>query len=116
MTGAGSKPKGPGVPCPHCGGASRVYDSRADKIAGGLRRRRRCLVCQARFSTSEGVLDIDVTSGSQIRTAAALIAQRYLALDDKGRRAVAGLIGVLEDASRPTDTQRIAADAPAAHH
>jgi hypothetical protein len=109
--------KGPGIPCPHCGNASRVIDTRPDQIAGGLRRRRRCLCCRARFSTTEGVLDLDVTSGSSARTAAALMAQRYLALDDRGRKAVASLMGVLEDATRSTDTKRIPDDAPvAAHH
>lgn len=41
-----------GVICPHCGsGLSSVTDTR--KIAGGIRRRRRCFKCSRIFVTEE---------------------------------------------------------------
>jgi transcriptional repressor NrdR len=47
------------VNCPYCGEReSRVLDSRS--LDGGVRRRRKCLVCNARFSTYERVQLYDI--------------------------------------------------------
>ena len=40
-----------GAPCPECGGQARVVDSRASSY--GVRRRRECVACGARFTTYE---------------------------------------------------------------
>lgn len=45
--------------CPYCGNQeSRVIDSRS--LDGGVRRRRRCLACNARFTTQERVQPHDI--------------------------------------------------------
>jgi transcriptional repressor NrdR len=47
------------VNCPYCGKQeSRVIDSRS--LDGGVRRRRRCLACNARFTTHERVQPHDI--------------------------------------------------------
>ena len=37
--------------CPHCGGATKVVDSRPTEDS--VQRRRECLTCKQRFSTTE---------------------------------------------------------------
>lgn len=37
--------------CPHCGGATKVVDSRPSEDS--VQRRRECLCCKQRFSTTE---------------------------------------------------------------
>ena len=47
-----------GVPCPFCGGKSKCTDSRpCDK---GTRRRRKCVKCEARFTTYEFASDKEI--------------------------------------------------------
>ena len=42
------------LPCPHCGGGeSEVLETRA--VKGGVYRRRRCLECKQRFTTTEAI-------------------------------------------------------------
>lgn len=49
-----SKP--PGIQCPNCGNdESGVIDSR--RASGTIRRRRRCVACNTRFTTYEGTDD-----------------------------------------------------------
>lgn len=42
--------------CPHCGGETIVIDSRSQEDS--VYRRRKCLVCEKRFSTTE--IDIEM--------------------------------------------------------
>lgn len=42
-----------GIGCPHCGSASRVFDSRPIKSWRAVRRRRICPSCAHRFTTYE---------------------------------------------------------------
>lgn len=50
--------------CPYCGNASRVIDSRP--IPEGIRRRRECLSCKRRFTTTEKTLpEGEVLSGDK---------------------------------------------------
>jgi len=50
------------VTCPKCGGDTTVADSRRSEAGDSVRRRRRCLECNFRFST----LEIDVDYYDQI--------------------------------------------------
>lgn len=53
-----------GVPCPGCGGDSRVIDSRPrDK---SIRRRRVCILCKTRFTTYEIATDDDPAEGLKL--------------------------------------------------
>lgn len=42
---------GSGFACPQCGGRTQVVDSR--RIKWGIRRRRECVKCESRFTTTE---------------------------------------------------------------
>lgn len=44
--------------CPHCGGSSRVVDSRP--ISDGIRRRRQCQACEKRFTTHERLAPVEL--------------------------------------------------------
>jgi transcriptional repressor NrdR len=59
--------------CPTCKGQSRVVDSRFVKQGGSIRRRRKCLKCNHRFTTYElGVEDPKDESMGVILTALGL--------------------------------------------
>lgn len=92
--------KGPGVLCPQCFGATRVANTRRDRQrAGALMRRRDCLGCGLRFTTTELVVDEGFdTSSSQLRYAHE-VAQRYLTLGTAGRATVRHLLASLEEAA-----------------
>lgn len=42
--------------CPECGGETLVYDSR--RSLDSIRRRRKCMICEGRFTTVE--IDVDL--------------------------------------------------------
>lgn len=47
--------------CPFCGlDNDKVIDSRSGEDGSAIRRRRRCLACQRRFTTYERVADVDM--------------------------------------------------------
>lgn len=49
--------RGGAIPCPTCGGRTQCIDSRPRK--NGIRRRRMCRVCSARFTTLEVIIGAD---------------------------------------------------------
>jgi len=69
----------PNFPCPRCGGASEVKDSRPSSIGGSsaVRRRRMCRGCGARWTTWETLLGggrLEQHLGSAARAATVAIA------------------------------------------
>lgn len=99
MTGPANM-KGDGVPCPVCYGATRVKDTRpSNSDRHALRRRRKCLACEHRFTTLEILADkLDETQG-KIRDRADLL-DRYMGLDASGRAAVRNMISSIENAMK----------------
>lgn len=95
----------PGVPCPACGGGTMVYSSRPNalSLAGGIRRRRRCLACRAKFTTLEERVPDQQEEGTAL-AAAAEIGRDYLALDKEGRQAVRRILDALS--AQRSDGQR----------
>ena len=54
--------------CPTCGGQTRVYDSTAQ--ADNIKRRRKCLTCDYRFTTVEIDMDMyNTMRGTNLKTA-----------------------------------------------
>lgn len=91
--------KGPGVMCPDCRGPSRVSRTTRDEMRGALRRRRDCIRCGLRFTTSETVVADSAVSGS-MRRAAEDVARRYMTLSYLGRRAMNATLLAIEEAAK----------------
>ena len=58
--------------CPSCGGETKVVDSRVTHV-NKVRRRRRCLVCNGRFTTFEEI-ELDPRKGHTTRAERAAMA------------------------------------------
>ncbi|MBR2819809.1 MAG: hypothetical protein IKE60_34385 [Reyranella sp.] len=93
-------PKLPGVLCPECGSATRVYNSRPNRLstAGGIRRRRKCVDCQHRFSTDEEPVP-ETLEGAAAYAHAAELGRLYLTLGHADRSALLRLARAFRPAS-----------------
>lgn len=62
-----------GIRC-KCGGKTKVYDTRA--VAGGIRRRRRCGVCQKCFTSVEVAVLIEPGKFTQVIEQTAVVSSK----------------------------------------
>lgn len=70
--------------CPHCGGGTRVIETRYTQTENAVRRRRECDECSKRISTMERWVDVEPKlSGAQKR------GRIYIEVDLRGQRPTA---------------------------
>jgi hypothetical protein len=89
-----------GFRCPECRSEnSDVFDSRPGDDGGYLRRRRRCTICGARWTTREVFWSLKAAAGGDVAHARAWAIMRRM------RAIVYEELGLSEPAQEPEETQ-----------